>query len=188
MSSNLELPVEIWLQILDWLDLSNGTRNVALPLLNLSLTSHAFHHLVVNWLWTGGRRDDISHLESKVSEAVWKVLASKTALSRFSKQLGNICELCNNRARHSSTGELFTGLRLCHACEAFSFPKMSIRKCRGEFYITDLGWRRLALSERKSIEAFFNPQQSLVKWDQISDLIASKYISVIPPYTQFENL
>ena len=27
-----------------------------------------------------------------------------------------------------------------------------------------------------------------MKWDQVSDLITSKYISVIPPYAQFENI
>src|SRR5208282_5287606 len=134
--TTIELPVEIWLQIVDWLGLSDGIRNAALPLLNLSLTSRGLHHLVVSWLWIGGRRDDVKRLESKVSEPVWKVLSSTTTLSRFSKQLGNICELCNNRARHSSTGEYFTGLRLCHACEAFCFPKISLSRCRREFYIT----------------------------------------------------
>jgi hypothetical protein len=171
----LTLPPLVMLEILDWVAVPDGSSASALPLLNLALSCRGLFNLVNFWL-REVRRADFEIFDSQ-SPDVCASLQPFSPLSRLCRRFGGICAYCNNRARHSLNGEIFTGLQLCHACEAFKFPKISEHGLRYTYIIANDSHHYLAGKHRQLTTLIDNarPFRSyLYKWSDIKELLETK--------------
>jgi len=116
----LTIPVEIFLNILHYLEKDCETPYGAMAILNLAMTCRGFWNIIESWASTEACQDlqTLSSLCSKHNSS------PPSALSVLCRHLGDICMFCSNRAR-SSAGEVFTQLPICQACEAIKVPKIS---------------------------------------------------------------
>jgi hypothetical protein len=136
-SAILELPPEIFFDILALLQ-DEWSFAAALGIRSLSLSCHALYDFIGSYV--SDTTD--STLDERI-EGKWQV---KGGLNVYCRRMAEICFLCNNRAR--SEEELFTGMLLCQACEAFHCQKISMEtfKEHYEFYfpedIRKLEWRK----------------------------------------------
>jgi hypothetical protein len=164
MSGILSLPPEVFLGILQYLKADRKTDPVATALFRLGLTCHSIHKFMNLWA-TSEAIQDLQNLHSVCSKGN---TCTPSPLSVLCRRLGNVCMLCSNRARRSSTGEIFTNLPLCRACEATKVPKIS-----------NINLERLyALSGDpqdflKTLESRENLDHRLYRWSDIEPLVVN---------------
>jgi hypothetical protein len=119
--------------ILGALNSRDDTAANSLAILNLSRSAYIFFELINYWT-ADAVPSDISLIRNIDPDIVPAVsMGSRTNISIFCKRLAGICAICNNRARVPD--EIFTGLQLCHTCDAIYFPKISLSRLKSNFSI-----------------------------------------------------
>jgi hypothetical protein len=161
----LDLPPEIFLQILDYLK-DEDSFAAALGFRSLSLSCHALHNFIDAYV----SKSEHSVLDIEGVAEKWQV---PSGLNVYCRWMARICFLCQNRNRDDDR-EVFTGMFLCQACEAFHCPKISkdVFEQRYAFYSSDdipkLEWR-----ERSA--------RLVCKIDDVRKLYDENVIKVIHP-------
>ena len=124
-------------------------------------------------------RNDIEHLE-KIKSAPSSYCSSLafSPLLVLCRRIGWICSFCNNRSRRYADGpqgEIYTGLPVCQACEAFILPKISHNVVETDYHVWRKGGAALQnLREDvwKNLPGFFaRSYDALYRWEDIDNLI-----------------
>lgn len=169
MAGLLTLPYDLLLSILDFLKAPSGSTLGAAAILNLSLSCRGLYSFVS---WYAG---------ATLSPAKRRVLYDISPISAMCRHVGNICGFCSNRARHSEHGEVFTGLRLCHACETRRIHKISATRLWSDYTTADgdkdqvneilNGLERIVILSGSDNAT---PSQTLYLWENIEPLISDR--------------
>jgi len=162
----LTIPVEIFLNILHYLEKDCETPYGAMAILNLAMTCRGFWNIIKSWASTEACQDlqTLSSLCSKHNSS------PPSALSVLCRHLGDICMFCSNRAR-SSAGEVFTQLPICQACEAIKVPKISNVNL-DRLYIFSGDPEDLL----KTLESRENLDHRLYRWSDIEPMMVNGYL------------
>ena len=131
-------PPELYLLLLECLNYNDETAKCSLAILNLSLLSRSHHELVSRWVSWIGEADCRPILQHEADGNIppTKDKLPRTHLALHCKRLAAICAVYNCR---KETNELFTGIPLCQACDAFYFPKITAMRFNELFKATLLG-------------------------------------------------
>ena len=165
----LTLPAEIFLMILQYVRENNKPLQEAMAILRLAMTCRGFWNVIELWAEPQARQD-LETLSSLCSE---DSLSPPSAVSVLCRRLAHICIFCSNRA-HSTTGEVFTKLPMCRACEARKVPKIS-----------DVNLERLYMVHGESedllmtLETRDNFEYRLYRWSDIQPMVANGYLKKI---------
>ena len=138
------LSLEVYLEILDRLNMTNLSLKSPLTLQNLSLTSLANAKIARDWAakaWGKERR--IIRTVQRKSEIP---CCGITDLAIICRLRGGLCMACDNRAKLFSTDENMMGIQLCRPCEVTYFPKISLARIKQAYVINE------NIAKNKSIE------------------------------------
>ena len=130
-----KLPVEIYLEVLDRLNVRDISFKAPLTLLNLSLTSSANAQIVRDWAANAGAKERrlIRTVRRKSGIPCW----GTTDLAIICRLRGGLCMACNNRAKLFSTDDNMMDIQLCRPCEVTYFPKISLARIKTAYVVNE---------------------------------------------------
>lgn len=162
----LTIPMELFLNVLCYLEKDCENPHGAMAILNLAMTCRGFWNIIESWASTKASQDlqTLSSLYNKHNSS------PPSALSVLCRRLGDICMFCSNRAR-SSAGEVFTHLPICRACEARKVPKISNVNLDRLFIFSGDPEDLL-----KTLESRENLDHRLYRWSDIEPLVVNGYL------------
>ena len=183
-------PLEVYLEILDRLNIWDLSFKSPLALLNLSLTSPANAKIVRDWAAkAGGKERPITRTVQRKSEIP---CGGITDLAIIFRLRGGLCMACDNREKLFSTDENMMGIQLCRPCEVTYFPKISLARIKQAYVISE------NIAKNKSIEQLLiatGCTSHTIKggvvyydWEDVHRLIVRKKMVKLPPDFHFESI
>jgi hypothetical protein len=184
-------PAEIYLLIAEALQTNcnkDETIRSGLAVLNLAASSRSHYTLISRWASPIAQPDLIKL--RKVLDDSQRYAPSQTLgspLSVLCRRISRVCAFCADRSDHT---EIFSGLQICKACDAFLTPKVSYCRVHGLFELNKSGIRdKLNDTVRNQCRWFFptgdedgdvDNQGPLVHWGDILELMKLDCIKKIP--------